>query len=309
MAGRQAELTLRAKAKKRGITDSQLRGTGYQRVLRGVYIAAGEAVPDTVTRARAALALSPVGSAASHHTAAELWGGVVPDTPHTHVTVPGSQRSRVDGVASHRRRHPVTVTTRLGVRVTSPAQTFLDLAMVLGLLDLVVLGDSLVRQGRVSPDELVAAAQASCARGSGLARRAAGLVRKGVDSPPETRLRLLLVLAGLPEPTVNLCLRDDAGEVIYRLDLAWEEWKAAVEYDGRQHAESDKQWLRDIGRREDFDSWGWRLVVVVARDLYNRPDLVLERTVRILQEQGVRGLRLTDGWRRWFPVRQGIVQN
>ena len=35
-------------------------------------------------------------------------------------------------------------------------------------------------------------------------RAAAQLVRERVDSSPETHLRLLLVLAGLPEPVVNL---------------------------------------------------------------------------------------------------------
>ena len=44
-------------------------------------------------------------------------------------------------------------------------------------------------------------------RGCRLARRAASLAREGVDSPQETRLRLLLVLAGLPEPRVNVIIR------------------------------------------------------------------------------------------------------
>ena len=63
-------------------------------------------------------------------------------------------------------------------------------------------------QGRhTSPERLIeAAAQWNC-KGCRLARRAASLAREGVDSPQETRLRLLLVLAGLPEPRVNLIIR------------------------------------------------------------------------------------------------------
>lgn len=90
-----------------------------------------------------------------------------------------------------------------GTRISSPSQTFLDLAGPLGLVDLVVLGDSLVRAGHVTPGRLTTAADAWRGHGAVLARRAARLVRVGVDSPMETRLRLLIVLAGLPEPVVN----------------------------------------------------------------------------------------------------------
>ena len=46
-----------------------------------------------------------------------------------------------------------------------------------------------------------------------LARRAAGLVRARVDSPGETKLRLCLVLAGLPEPRCNITLGTDDGPI------------------------------------------------------------------------------------------------
>ena len=67
-------------------------------------------------------------------------------------------------------------------------------------------------------------------------RRAAGLARKDVDSPTETRLRLLLVLAGPPEPTVNMILRARDGSWRRRYDLAYEEFWLIIKNDGRQHA-------------------------------------------------------------------------
>jgi hypothetical protein len=57
--------------------------------------------------------------------------------------------------------------------------------------------------------------------GARLARRVAGLVRKGVDSAMETRLRLLIVLAGLPEPEVNVIVRDENGDWELRFDLCY----------------------------------------------------------------------------------------
>jgi len=108
-----------------------------------------------------------------------------------------------------------------GLPLTCATQTFLDLAGDLDLVDLVVLGDSLVRTGVATLDDLVAAAAAYRGRRARLARRAAAYVRQGVDSPMESRLRMLLVLAGLPEPVVNHALRDETtGRVRYRLDLS-----------------------------------------------------------------------------------------
>lgn len=86
-----------------------------------------------------------------------------------------------------------------------------------------------------------------------MARRAASLAREGVDSPQETRLRLLLVLAGLPEPQVNLILRGRDGSWRKRYDVAYEHLRLIIEYDGRKHADDTKQWLTDIFRREELD--------------------------------------------------------
>jgi hypothetical protein len=120
----------------------------------------------------------------------------------------------------------------------------------------------------------------------------------------ESRLRMLLVLAGLPEPVVNHALRDETtGRVRYRLDLSYPKWRIAIEYDGRQHAENTAQWRWDVQRREDLDADGWRLVVVLSGDLYRSPARTLERIVTAARAQGV-SLRLRrDEWRRYFPQR------
>lgn len=53
-------------------------------------------------------------------------------------------------------------------------------------------------------------------------------------SPMETRLRLLLVYAGL-RPEVRFVVRDRTGKIHF--DLAFPEAKLAIEYDGRGHLE------------------------------------------------------------------------
>jgi len=68
----------------------------------------------------------------------------------------------------------------------------------------------------------------------------------------ETRLRMLIVLAGLPEPTVGHVIRRDDGSRLHRIDLAYLGLLIAVEYDGRQHAANTAQWNKGIRRREDL---------------------------------------------------------
>ena len=102
---------------------------------------------------------------------------------------------------------------RACVTITTPIQTFLDPAPELSLVDLVVLGDSLLRRGRFTPEMLVEAATTRRGRGCRLPRRAAALVRPEADSAMKTRLRLLMVLAGLPEPVVNHKIRWPDGRV------------------------------------------------------------------------------------------------
>jgi hypothetical protein len=78
----------------------------------------------------------------------------------THVTLPSACGRLVrQGVGSHYRRHPAQTTRRKGVPVSTPAQTFLDLAAVgVGLVDLVVVADGLIKAGHTSPEELSEAA-------------------------------------------------------------------------------------------------------------------------------------------------------
>lgn len=292
----------RAEALAAGMTDWQLRS--QQRLHRNVYIGTG--VPlDVRTRALAALRLAPPGTLVARQTAAVLMGGIVPDVSMVHLLVPDG-RVRARGVDARPGRP--TRTARLGgMPLTSAEDTFVDLGGELGLVDLVVLGDSLVRRGRTTPGALLAAA--SDARGAQVPtlKRAAGLVRVGVDSAPESRLRMLIVLAGLPEPVVNHTEYDGRGWVSRRFDLSWPGKKLAVEYDGRQHAESQRQWEHDVARREGLDLDGWRLVVVLAPGLYREPSRTLERITRAMHDVGLEARLTSDEWRTFFSDRQRLL--
>ena len=79
-------------------------------------------------RARGALLVAPSSAVISHHTAATLWGGAVPDSSDVHVTVSSDQSFQTAGVRTHESSRARSVTFRRGIRITTPEQTFIDLA-------------------------------------------------------------------------------------------------------------------------------------------------------------------------------------
>src|SRR5206468_3515878 len=111
----------------------------HRALFRGVYISR-EADVDVRTLAQAALLRAESGAYVSHYTAALMWGGVVPDDPDIHLSYPRN-RARCSGISAHRQKEGQEAVTFRGIHLTSPIQTFLDMAHVLSLVDLVVLGD------------------------------------------------------------------------------------------------------------------------------------------------------------------------
>ena len=77
--------------------------------------------------------------------------------------------------------------------------------------------------------------------------RAAFEVADGAaQSVPESQVRVHFLGAGLPRPTAQLPVPVASGLTLHP-DLAWEEFKVAVEYDGLWHGDAD-QFHRDRRR-------------------------------------------------------------
>ncbi|MDI3330718.1 MAG: hypothetical protein QJR09_08280 [Micrococcus sp.] len=217
--------------------------------------------------------------------------------PHAslHVSVPhGGSRIRRAGIVEHRRAVPeADVVHRLGIRVTGAARTWLDLATVsppLGRDELVIAGDHLVRHpwltgvGRTEPLTTVAEIRAALQRagrfrGVTAAREALELVRVGADSPPETRTRLALVDAGLPEPELQVPA-DPADPYSPRADLGLVRWKIALQYEGYHHRDARQQ-AADARRDVWFQLHGWLVIKITSEDLHDG----FRRVVRLVRER------------------------
>jgi hypothetical protein len=274
----------RADALQAGITADQLRGPYVRRVFRGVYVAA--VVPDTLAvRAEAAMMLAPTGSVLSHHTAAALRGLPVPAAETVHVTIPdGRQRLRVKGITAHYR--VVDMTELAGWPLTTPVANWCELATALDRDELVVLGDAMVKRQLVSCRALITAAAEHRFYGVRRARGAAVLVRPRVDSPAETRSRLLVVDYGLPEPIAGYVVTDELGERIDAVDLAWPQYLVIIEYDGDLHRTTRSKWRYDNRKRDDLRTLGWTVIVLTADDLTRYRSRTLERIAAALRAGG-----------------------
>ncbi len=158
------------------------------------------------------------------------------------------------------------IRSRHGLAVADPVSTWLHLATTLDHYDLVAAGDYLVRTphfpvpGDPRPFATIEELAGRTARYGGRGRRNATLaldrVRTGVDSPQETRLRLLMVDDGLPEPLTDVPIHDSAGARIAWVDLYYPGLRLVVEYDGEQHRTNDKQYARDVIRLDSLRDEG-----------------------------------------------------
>lgn len=95
-------------------------------------------------------------------------------------------------------------------------------------------------------------------------KQAFTLARERVASPQETRLRLALVRAGLPEPQVAPPVWIEKFGRFVHPDLAYAFAKLAIEYEGRHHFELTDQVLKDTERYYQLGLLGWTVIRVTS---------------------------------------------
>ncbi|GLZ44057.1 hypothetical protein Acsp06_02420 [Actinomycetospora sp. NBRC 106375] len=220
------------------ITKGQLRGPRFVPLGHDVYVTAGVPV-DQVTLARAAMLRHPDG-AVTGLAAAVLWGAgtavadvdatLPEDLGTTEVLVPGAG-VRGRGSFDVRRAELAddeVVTWRDGadgdvLRLTSPARTVLEVARRVPTLEAVVVADALARRTGITPIDVVALADRHAReRGMARVRATAALMDPRSDTPRRTRVRLGVLLARLPAPSVDALVTHTAsGRTVGALDLGW----------------------------------------------------------------------------------------
>lgn len=273
------------RARSLGVTRSQIRVDGAP-IARGLFVSRA-LEPDLATRCRAWASRLPDDAAFGLDTAAALFGAPCPSSGRLHaVLTPRRVLPQFDGITVHARRlsHD-DVVEHLGLRLTSGAQTFLDLAARLLPEDLLPLGDGLMRVGALDAAALEQRlGRADRVRGVARAREWAPRLTAHAASRPESVMRYWLLTSRLPRPEVQLPVHDRWGRVVAHADLGYEEWKVALEYEGRQHAEAE-QFGRDVDRYSLMAADGWLVLRFAGRHL-GGPTALIDRTTRALMSRG-----------------------
>lgn len=195
------------------------------------------------------------------------------------VTLPTPWRApHASGIRGHRLALAADdVIEREGLRMTLPVRTWLDLASTLAVGPLVAAGDYIIhwRAPLATRDDLAALMSRSAGRrGIRRARQALDLLSGRAESPPESELRVIVALAGLPAPAVNHVFVPDSTGGRVRTDLEFIEWGLILEYMGDWHR-TQEQWRKDMTRRSRIEvATGKAFIELNADDLKDELELV-----------------------------------
>jgi hypothetical protein len=173
--------------------------------------------------------------------------------------------------------HLVSLVSLDGLVLSSPASTWAMLGRELTLRELVIVGDAFVRIPRdahgipqphrqlTSIPQFLRAIEAGPRAGIGLLREAARLIRVGSSSPLETEFRLDVQAAGLPEPDLDVEIRDRSGRLVGITELVFSAFRVVAEVEGDHHRTDRRQWDRDIEKYNAYTALGWEVVRVTSR--------------------------------------------
>lgn len=241
-----------------------------------------------MTRARAAWCWSRQNGVLAGWSAAAVLGlRWVPLEADGEVVLPQQERPPPGLVVWHWRLHAedVEMDEHTGAVLTTPVRTAYDLGRRLPLVEAVAAVDALCRLGvRPVTDLLAVASRNPGARGLVRLREVVRMADPGAESPWETRLRVLLVQAGLPNPVVQIPVGDRVRPLAV-LDLGWPQWRVAVEFDGRHHAEG-AQFGRDLRRHNGLLARGWVVLRFDAAAVVGDPERVSREVRAALHRAG-----------------------
>lgn len=261
-------------ARRAGLERWHLETSIWRRLGQGSYVWAG-LEPSPLHRIQAARRRLPNGAVFGGLTAAWLHGlDVSPCDPIDVIIPTDAGVSARAGMRVRRSTLPrKDVATARGFPVTSVVRTVADACSRVALVEGGVIVDAALHARKVELREMNRwAADNSQRHGIRPLRRALELAEPLSESPMETRLRLILVLAGLPRPQAQVSITDRWGRFIGRPDLYYESHRLGIEYDGGIHRD---RLMHDNRRQNALLNAGIRLLRFSAADVLGDPALIV----------------------------------
>jgi very-short-patch-repair endonuclease len=266
------------------VTWDVLRGPRYRRLFPDTYVKAAAGEPGLRLRSHAAYRYVEGRGIVAGYSAAELLGASCGrhDSDAEVIVWKGRQRDH-PGLFVHRDQvDPDEIVDIAGIQMTSPVRTAYDLARRGDLIQRVVAVDALANAHGFEPDLLLLnAARHQGSRGNQDIAAVLTHADRRAGSPMETRLRLILVCAGLPRPHVQWPVQNPAARTAAWLDLAYPEHMIGIEYDGSGHTEPATV-LRDIDRHTALLDQGWQVYRYTKHDVLRQPDRIVAQIRRAL---------------------------
>lgn len=265
-------------ARQLGLSWKSLQTIPWTRLSRGQYVASAIA-NDTRLILRAVEQRLPCDHAFSGPTAAWLWGIDLPPCEPIEVTVGRNDPIRARaGIRLRRAALPQSdIVMRRGFRVTSPLRTVRDLGSRRDLSESVVAIDMALRARLVEVSEIRSYVERNPGtRGINALRRAVRYSDPRAESPMETRLRMQLVKAKLPIPSIQADLHDPSGNFIGRADMYYPEYRLVIEYDGENHKD---RLAPDARRQNALINAGYHVLRFTAADV-RKPGAVVAQVTQ-----------------------------
>ncbi len=155
-----------------------------------------------------------------------------------------------------------------GLRVTTPLRTASDLARFAPRTDALVAVDAFLHLELIDLGEFTK--QLVRWKGRRGIRQAYSTAEKAdgrSQSGGESRLRLRVLDMGLPRPELQIPVYDLFGRVRFFLDLGWEHWRLALEYDGEEF-HPEEQRAHDEARRGWIEGREWTVRAFRREDIF-----------------------------------------
>jgi hypothetical protein len=268
------------------LTRGVLYGPGYRPLYPDIHVAATSEL-DLEIWSRAAHELVAPHGVLAGYSAAELHGAscAPAGAPAEVILLDGYRRRAVPMLVVHLDALARSEITDVeGISLTTPERTAADLARwAQSLTEAVVAVDALSFACGFDPG-VITDLVVPGGRGAARVPRVVALADRLSQSPMETRIRLAIVLAGLPPPVSQHAVVLSGRE--FALDLAYPEVKLAIEYNGADHLRPDRA-LRDLEREQLLVAAGWRIVRFGAVTALYHPRTIAARVRHELRARGL----------------------
>ncbi len=224
-------------------------------------------------------------AAASHRTAAVLWGFDAISGLLIELTVPYLKSPEPAGALIHRTRRKLWITEIDAIPITRPERTLLDLAPILPARVLFKVARSGIHKGLTSIDRLDKVVGTDGGRGVAGTRRMRWLIGELADdvsaSVSEIDLQQIISEIPIPRPVQQLRIKRPSGRNAYP-DFAWPDLMKIIEVDGFEAHGTPEQLQEDLQRQNDLMDLGWSIRRFTATEVRDDPERVRDEIARFI---------------------------